>query len=117
MGHPRKDKEYQLVSTKNPTKRAAAVGLLQYKADLFIISLKINLFSPWYRWKIAELALNNNHSLTITADTCIYSWYNWFLNEFDHYLFYLMRASFENDWFVVTWFTIFEVGVSMQKAK
>jgi hypothetical protein len=68
MGHPRKDKEYQLVSTKNPTKRAAAVGLLQYKADLFIISLKINLFSPWYRWKIAELALNNNHSLTITAD-------------------------------------------------
>jgi hypothetical protein len=28
-----------------------------------IISLKINLFSPWYSWKIAELALNNNHSL------------------------------------------------------
>jgi len=26
--------------------------------------LKINLFSPWYSWKIAELALNNNHSLT-----------------------------------------------------
>jgi hypothetical protein len=24
----------------------------------------INLFSPWYSWKIAELALNNNHSLT-----------------------------------------------------
>jgi hypothetical protein len=34
------------------------------KADLIIISLKINLFSPWYSWKIAELALNNNHSLT-----------------------------------------------------
>ena len=32
--------------------------------DLIIISLKINLFSPWYSWKIAELALNNNHSLT-----------------------------------------------------
>jgi hypothetical protein len=29
----------------------------------FIFSLKINLFSPWYSWKIAELALNNNHSL------------------------------------------------------
>ena len=33
------------------------------KADLIIISLKINLFSPWYSWKITELALNNNHSL------------------------------------------------------
>jgi hypothetical protein len=28
-------------------------------------SLKINLFLSWYSWKIAELALNNNHSLTI----------------------------------------------------
>jgi len=26
--------------------------------------LKINLFSSWYSWKITELALNNNHSLT-----------------------------------------------------
>jgi hypothetical protein len=25
--------------------------------------LEINLFSPWYSWKIAELMLNNNHSL------------------------------------------------------
>jgi hypothetical protein len=24
----------------------------------------INLFSPWYSWKIAELVLNNNHLLT-----------------------------------------------------
>jgi hypothetical protein len=45
--------------------------LVYYKAaDLIIISLKINLFSPWYSWKIAELALNNDHSdihsLTIT---------------------------------------------------
>ena len=29
--------------------------------DLIIISLKTNLFSPWYSWKIAELALNNNN--------------------------------------------------------
>jgi hypothetical protein len=29
--------------------------LVQYKADLIIISLKINLFSPWYSWTIAEL--------------------------------------------------------------
>jgi 5-methylcytosine-specific restriction endonuclease McrBC GTP-binding regulatory subunit McrB len=32
--------------------------LVWYKADLIIISLQINLFSPWYSWKIAELALN-----------------------------------------------------------
>ena len=37
--------------------------LILNKADLIIISLKINLFSPWYSWEIAELALNNNHSL------------------------------------------------------
>jgi hypothetical protein len=36
--------------------------LVWYKADLIIISLKINLFLPWYSWKIAELALNNNHT-------------------------------------------------------
>ena len=38
--------------------------LVYNKEDLIIISLKINLFSPLYSWKIAELALNNNHSLT-----------------------------------------------------
>jgi hypothetical protein len=40
--------------------------LVYYKADLIIISLKINLFWPWYTcsWKIAELALHNNHPLT-----------------------------------------------------
>jgi hypothetical protein len=31
--------------------------LVWYKADFIIISLIINLFSPWYSWKIAELAL------------------------------------------------------------
>ena len=35
----------------------------QYKAGFIISSLKINLFSPWYSWIIADLALNNNHSL------------------------------------------------------
>jgi hypothetical protein len=25
--------------------------------------IKCNLFSPWYRWKLTHLALNNNHSL------------------------------------------------------
>ena len=38
--------------------------LVLYKVDLIIISLKINLSSPWYSWKIAELALNNNYSIT-----------------------------------------------------
>jgi len=37
--------------------------LVQYKAHLIIISLKINLFLPWYSWQIAELALKNSHSL------------------------------------------------------
>ena len=38
--------------------------LVKNKADLIVITLKINLFSPWYSQKIAELALNNNQSLT-----------------------------------------------------
>ena len=43
--------------------------LVWYKAVLIIISLKINLFSPWYSWQIAALALNNNYSLK-TVQTC-----------------------------------------------
>ena len=38
--------------------------LIYNEADLIIISLTISLFSPWYNWNIAELVLNNNHSLT-----------------------------------------------------
>ena len=30
---------------------------------------KLTCFSPWYSWKIAELALNNNHSLTLVLAT------------------------------------------------
>ena len=41
------------------------------KADLIIISLKINWFSPWYSWKIAELALNNSHSLTLKCRSVV----------------------------------------------
>ena len=47
------------VNYKNPTKL-----LVYFKGDLIIISLKINLFSPRYTRAIAELELNNNHSLT-----------------------------------------------------
>ena len=39
--------------------------LVYYKVDPIIISLQINLYSPWYSWKIAELAINNNYSLTL----------------------------------------------------
>jgi hypothetical protein len=46
--------------------------LVLNKADLIIISLKINLFSPWYSWKIAELVFTTiTHSLQSTTD---YSW-------------------------------------------
>ena len=41
--------------------------LVYYKADLIIISLKINFFSPCYSWKIAELVLKQHwlsHLLT-----------------------------------------------------
>jgi hypothetical protein len=36
-----------------------------HKADLIIIiSLKMNLFSPWYCWKYCWIGVKNNHSLT-----------------------------------------------------
>jgi hypothetical protein len=38
--------------------------LFWFQANQSLLSIKINLFSPWYSWKIAELMLNNNHSLT-----------------------------------------------------
>jgi hypothetical protein len=38
-------------------------GFLRFPPADLIITLKIKLFSTWYRWKIAEL-LNNSHSLT-----------------------------------------------------
>ena len=38
--------------------------LVYYKTNIIIISLKINLLSLWCSWKIAELPLNSNHSLT-----------------------------------------------------
>ena len=45
-------------SIKKPTK---CVGLVQSEPQHLT---EYNLFSPWYSWKIAELALSNNHSLT-----------------------------------------------------
>ena len=43
---------------------------------IIIISLKINLFSLWYSWKIAELALNNTHSLDHHCLT-FFSWHKY----------------------------------------
>ena len=50
--------------------------LVKYKAIIIIISLKCNLFSSWYGWNIAPLALNNNHLL------CIFSQRSW-VNVYD----------------------------------
>ena len=65
---------YGLLFQWASTKTIQLSVLVQYKADLIIISLKIKLFSPWYSWKIAELALNNNHSLTINQVSDTVSW-------------------------------------------
>jgi hypothetical protein len=43
------------------------VGLVQCGHHHHLI--EINVFLPWYSWKIAELALNNNHSLTQRLST------------------------------------------------
>jgi len=34
---------------------------------------QINFFSPWYSWKIAEFALNNDHSLTLTLSHYVFT--------------------------------------------
>jgi hypothetical protein len=44
--------------SKNPTEH---VGLVHSGHHYHFI--ECNLFSPWYSWKIAHLAFNNNHSL------------------------------------------------------
>jgi hypothetical protein len=65
--------------------------LVLNKVDLIIISLKIILFLPWYSWKIAELELNNNHSL-------LYSLICWggisSVNDIKFYSMKLIKFSF-----------------------
>jgi hypothetical protein len=59
--------------TKNRTKIPETFNTMSYPfimewwifSTYFLMTFKINLFSPWYSWRIAELALNNNHSLTL----------------------------------------------------
>jgi hypothetical protein len=63
--------------------------------NIFIITLKINLFSPWYSWKIDELALNNNHSLNIWL---VYMYVCWLIDLIfwclKQYFSYIMVTSF-----------------------
>ena len=72
--------------------------LVYYKVNLIIISLKVNLFSPCYSWKIAELALNNNHSLKVLIHFS--SDIAWFLNStfLSHFI---VSFSFQNKSFSV----------------
>jgi hypothetical protein len=64
--------------------------LVKYKVDLIIISLKINLFSPWYSWKIAELALSINQSLTGNKiDSMYFKWDNNTLDMLMMYMYYV----------------------------
>ena len=62
--------EWSDMSTRGPLYQWASTikiqlsMLVENKEELIIISLQINLFSPWYRWKIAELVLSTNNSLT-----------------------------------------------------
>jgi hypothetical protein len=39
--------------------------LLYYKEEHYHLFILCYLFSPWYSWQIAELALNNKHSFTL----------------------------------------------------
>jgi hypothetical protein len=57
--------------------------LIYKKAKLIIISLKMNLFSPWYSRNIAELALSNNHlGVVQTFQNCSISWiYNYLCSQ------------------------------------
>jgi hypothetical protein len=52
---------FQWASTIKIQLPGKCVGLVQSWPHHHLME---NLFSPWYSWKIAELELNNNHSLT-----------------------------------------------------
>jgi len=45
-----------------------------YKANLIIVSMKINLISPWYSWKIAELALKQQSLTQIKTNYWFCHW-------------------------------------------
>ena len=83
--------------------------LVWYKVDLIIILLKINLFSPWYSWEIAELVLNNNHSLNLINQTeCLQSFQIacTTLNKWDNPSHKQVSSFIENTGKSCDWFTI-----------
>jgi hypothetical protein len=51
-----------LTDGQQTTDDGRKVIMVQYKGDLIIVLLKINLFWPWYGLKIADLASINTHS-------------------------------------------------------
>ena len=60
--------------------RSRSLGKIFRRGDTprFVLPLlKINLFSPWYSWKIAELVLNNNHSLTHISSISVWVFALW----------------------------------------
>jgi len=44
--------------------------------NMLALSVVDRALEPWYIWKIAELALNNNHSLTKSTRTIYPSWHD-----------------------------------------
>jgi hypothetical protein len=74
--------------------------------DLIIISLKIYLFSKWYSWKIAELALRNNHSLTYYCKFVKHiSFSSWHIWDIMHHSIMVMSTSRKVIfcWVSITW--------------
>jgi len=81
-------------------------GNLQFLKKLIVISLKINLFSPWYSWKIAELALNNHHSLTIKTKVLLlqaYATFVQFLAVMFRFFGFLLPKTIELFGFEIFW--------------
>ena len=63
--------EWSDMSTRWLMFQWASTIKIQIRVLVYIASgphlINCNLFLPWYGWKIAHLALNNNHSLTPIA--------------------------------------------------
>jgi hypothetical protein len=117
----RKNKEWLALNQNNVSEYMSTHGLLFQWAStikiqlsvlvcnkevLIIISLKINLFSSWYSWKIA--ALNNNHSShslwkTKRRQTCLFFLgiknVNFSLPKIpDHHIYIQMSWGFNRDY-------------------
>ena len=57
--------EWSDMSTRGLLFHLASTIKIQLKVDLIIISLKIDLFSPWYSWNIAELQVRQEEDSQI----------------------------------------------------